>query len=60
MLGQTGCDDLKGVQRMAVLRGVDLGVQNTETCLVKITANPCKQIGLVGGVNHHLQALTQG
>ena len=53
-------DDLKGVERVVVVGGMHAGIQNAEAALVKITANPGKQVSLVGRVDQHLQAFTQG
>jgi hypothetical protein len=53
-----GCDHLKGIQRVLGLAGVHARIQDAETALVKVAAYAGKQVGLVLGVDHHLQALT--
>ena len=54
-----GRDHLKGVERVALPGGVHPGINDAERGLVKVAANAGKQIGLVRGVNQHLQSLAQ-
>ena len=42
-----------------VVGGMYPGIQNAETCTVEITADACKQVGLVGCVNQYLQAFSR-
>src|SRR5439155_20328315 len=47
--------DLEGVERVAVPRGVDLGVDDTEADRPEVAANACEQVALVGYVDHDLK-----
>ncbi len=53
---QCGADDLEGVQRIAVVGRVHARIQDGEARAVKVAANACEQIALVGCVHQHLQA----
>ena len=48
MVGQEGGHHLEGVERVAVARGVDLGVEDAERGLVEVAADAREQVGLVG------------
>ena len=56
MLGQHRADDLEGVERVAVARRVDLGVEDAKPALVEVAADAREQVRLVGRVDQHLQA----
>jgi hypothetical protein len=52
--------DEEGVERVAVARGVDLGLGDVEAGTLEIAADAREQRLAVGGVDHHLQPLADG
>ena len=59
-LGRIEGEHHETVQRVAVARGVDLGVDDGVAQARKKTAEAGEQQGLVLHVDHHLQAVTHG
>ena len=60
MVLQARSHHLKGIHRIPVASGMNLGVQDVEAGLVKVAANTGKQIRLIGRIHHHLQAFAHG
>ena len=46
----------EGIHRVAGARRVNLGIKHIEVLAIKVGAYSCKQIGLIGLIDHHLDA----